>query len=228
MHNFKTDTAILLFSNTSTHEALEKQIVNSEYLFKHLHDKAFAKAQKTNLTVFHFNEKNQIGNTFGERISNAIASVFNKDYESVIVIGNDSPELHVNHIIDANKNLEKGKNTIGPSLDGGVYLFSIAKHQFQKDKFAVLPWKTSKLSKSLHDFLLTNVKNIHVLESLKDIDSEKDLLYFSTAYTYNTSTLKRIILEITKLFSKVEYFSLHYNSTSFTKTFYNKGSPKFV
>ncbi|WP_075340397.1 TIGR04282 family arsenosugar biosynthesis glycosyltransferase [Tenacibaculum agarivorans] len=228
MYNSKTDTAILLFSNTSTYEAIEKQIANSEHLFEYLHNKAFDKAQKTNLNVLHFNEKNQIGNTFGERISNAIASVFNKGYKNVIVIGNDSPELHVNHIIDANKNLEKGKNTIGPSLDGGVYLFSIAKHQFHKDKFAALPWKTSKLSKSLRIFLRSGNTYVQLLESLKDIDSGKDLLYFSTAYRYTTSTLKRIILEITKLISKTIYSNLNYNSTSFTKTFYNKGSPRLV
>ena len=57
MLNKSTNTAILLFSNTSQKEVKEKQIRNGQLLFKHLHQKALSEAQKTGLDILVFNEK---------------------------------------------------------------------------------------------------------------------------------------------------------------------------
>ena len=221
MLNKSTNTAILLFSNTSQKEVKEKQIRNGQLLFKHLHQKALSEAQKTGLDILVFNENNQVGTSFGERFSNAIQTVFNQGYDHVITIGNDSPELNSEHILIAHENLIRHRNTLGPALDGGVYLIGINKQQFLKDEFASLPWQTSELLNALTAFFTQKTLNPFLLQPLKDLDSKSDLFYFLKS---GTSVLKSIILTIITTFS-IPLYTEHTSSEAYIKNQHNKGSP---
>ncbi|WP_299712656.1 DUF2064 domain-containing protein [uncultured Tenacibaculum sp.] len=221
MLNKSTNTAILLFSNTSQKEVKEKQIRNGRLLFKHLHQKVLSEAQKTGLDILVFNENNQVGTSFGERFSNAIETVFNQGYDHVITIGNDSPELNSAHILIAHENLIRQRNTLGPALDGGVYLIGISKQQFLKDEFASLPWQTSELLNALTAFFTKKTLNPFLLQPLKDLDSKSDLFYFLNT---KNSVLESIILTIISTFSIPTYTEQTFSET-YIKNQHNKGSP---
>ena len=153
MLNTKKHTAILLFANTSEEEVKRKSIVKGNPLFQYLNQKTYLEAKKTGLDVIVFSEKLQRGNSFSERFSNAIESAFLQGYQHIISIGNDSPDLKAKHIAIAHENLNKGITTLGPSLDGGAYLITISKQQFNKKDFASLPWQSRTLFTSLKKYL---------------------------------------------------------------------------
>ncbi len=128
-------TAILVFARSSKEETVHKSIYNGAQLFDSLTDYTLEIASKTHLPYFHFSEEQQIGDTFGERFINAIQAVFEKGYEQVITIGNDTPQLKVSHIIEAEKQLSSNKSVLGPSADSGFYLMGLHKSQFDHYAF---------------------------------------------------------------------------------------------
>ena len=83
--------------------------------------------KKTQLSYFHFTEKNQKGSSFGERFTNAIQSVYDIGFEQIITIGNDSPHLQASQILETARTISKNKAVLGPSKDGGFYLMGLHK-----------------------------------------------------------------------------------------------------
>ena len=57
--------------------------------------------RKTKLTYFISNETNQVGTTFGEKITHYIQEIFTKGYQNVIVVGNDCIEIKAKHLLNA-------------------------------------------------------------------------------------------------------------------------------
>ena len=86
-------TAILIFANSAQKEAALKPFQSSKALYHLLNTKTIATAKKAGLPFFHYSESEQVGYSFGERFTSAITSVFNKGFENIIVIGNDTPHL---------------------------------------------------------------------------------------------------------------------------------------
>jgi hypothetical protein len=54
-------------------------------------------------------------------LSHAIQSVLDKGYDKVIVLGNDSPGLHLNHLQEAFLELQDKSVVLGPDFKGGTY-----------------------------------------------------------------------------------------------------------
>ena len=102
-------TAILVFANSSQEEISHKAIPKSGLLFDMLTQRTLKTVKKTKLPYFHLTEEHQVGDSFGERFTNAIQMVFTKGFEQIITIGNDTPQLRVSHILDASGHLENGK-----------------------------------------------------------------------------------------------------------------------
>lgn len=229
MFKTKTNIAILLFANSSQHEASEKSMANSSILFEHLNEKTLQKAQKTGLDVIISTEKEQVGNNFSQRFTNAISDVFEKGYNSVITIGNDSPDLTVVQLLKAQENLENNIATLGPSLDGGTYLIAISKEEFNEQQFASLPWQSSQLFTSLK-YLLKETSQVAVFAYLKDIDTLSDLQYFlHRSIKKTTSLLHKIIHCLISNHKTIQYYNFKETlpSTSLITKNYNKGSPLF-
>jgi hypothetical protein len=180
------------------------------------------------LTYFHISEKHQKGTSFGERFSNAVQSVFDKGFDNVITVGNDTPHLQTAHITTAAKALADGKTVIGPSLDGGFYLMGIHKADFNRENFQNLPWQKFNLLKSLLDNLQENSFPIVQLPTFRDIDSIKDILSL-------VNYIRSISVSIQRLFAlcllvKQRFFLLEeilYTSILLQNP-YNKGSPVLV
>jgi len=174
-HISKHKTAILVFARSSQEETTHKSIPNGKQLFDALTNHVLKTASKTQLPYFHFSEEKQIGNTFGECFTNAIKEIFDKGYDQIITIGNDTPQLKVSHILEAEKQLNANTSVLGCSTDGGFYLMGLHKSQFHPLAFQQLAWQTSDLSKQLLKRIKSENREVFQLPMLTDIDTSTDI-----------------------------------------------------
>ncbi|MEZ4859093.1 MAG: DUF2064 domain-containing protein [Flavobacteriaceae bacterium] len=222
----KRNTAILIFAQTALKESRKKGFKNSELLFEELNKQIIKKAAKSGLPYFHFSEKEQIGETFGERYTHAIEHIFSKGYENVITIGNDSPQLTTSHLIETAKFLENGNQlALGPSIDGGYYLMGISKARFNKHLFLNLPWQTSKIRSSILKVLSLKEEDVILFDALQDIDVFADIKRFSRFSKNLSKKILYILYAI--LFSKKEegIYQISFFLRTTTDSLFNKGSP---
>lgn len=133
--------------------------------------------ESTGIPIFHYHQDNQTGASFGERLANAYQEVFDLGYDSVISVGNDSPEINQLDWTNISEKLNNGENVIGPNLRGGTYLIGINKHQFNKSSFASLPWQSAKLFVALVQYC-KSFSAPSILEKLRDLNTFHDLRQF--------------------------------------------------
>lgn len=221
-------TAVLIFANSSKEEIRSKHLQRGEMLFDSLNNSVIRKVKQSKLTYFHISEKQQCGASFGERFTNALQSIFDKGFDKIIAIGNDTPHLQTAHIKTAAEALIKGNTVVGPSLDGGFYLVGIHKCDFNKEKFTKLPWQKITLLKSLLENLKENQSAVIQLPVFRDIDDMRDLLSL-------VGYIKTISISLQKLFAiciavKQQFYVLQDNFyiSQLSQNPYNKGSPVLV
>ena len=218
-------TAILIFANSAEFEATQKPFTNSVSLFETLNDQTLKLVEKTGLPFYHFSEKNQIGSCFGARFTNAIQSIYEKGYENVITIGNDTPHLQVQHILKAETALKNNDIVLGPSKDGGFYLMGLKKTCFNHNTFLKLPWQTARLNRSVSKLCQSNAIVLEFLEILQDVDTISDAKRIISSFRSLSENLIQLLhLQIsveknpkTVLFQAIE------SATSLL--YFNKGSP---
>lgn len=218
-------TAILVFANSSKEELEHKAIPKGKILFQGLTERAMLTAKKTGLPYFLITEREQYGNTFGERFVNAISSIYDRGFDNVITIGNDTPQLKVSDILNASKNIDLKKFVLGPSKDGGFYLMGLNKFHFDERAFKDLPWKTKFLTKKITQLIA--VANIHIMQlnTLMDLDSYSDLKRILKGFKANSAKLFQTIISIiasTKNYvhHRCIFIKLYHNNN-----YFNKGSP---
>lgn len=223
--SLKHKTAILVFANSSKEEVKNKTIVKGNELFDALTAHTLKTVEKSGLPYFHFSEEQQIGHSFGERFTNAIEAVFNKGYDTIITIGNDTPQLKPSDLLETEKQLKSEKFVLGPTIDGGFYLMGLQKNQFDASVFKTFAWQTSGLSKQLLQWVAENVQKTFFLQTLVDIDTVEDiksiLAYASSLPKVLLSTFLKIIAFNKNIRS--ETIVLYQNLT--LQTYHNKGSP---
>ncbi|TXD48058.1 DUF2064 domain-containing protein [Polaribacter sp. IC073] len=217
-------TAILIFANSAEKEVERKSFLSTE-VFSALNTQTLKTVEKSGIEYFHISEKQQVGNSFGERFSNAIDTIFKKGFDKVITIGNDTPHLKTHHLVATLQQLETKDVVLGPSKDGGFYLMGIKKAQFHKENFIKLPWQTNRLHKKIANIATAQNLEVQFLELLSDLDSKEDIQFILNSF-------KAIPLSILKLLQKLDFtfrstffeegFSIL--KTSFSKNL-NKGSP---
>lgn len=174
-------TAILFFSRSYTVDAEAKNLLKGKgrsknvQLTKALAARALQLAHQSDLPVYQIDEQQQVGDTFGKRISNAFQTVFAKGYEAVVCIGNDAASLdHVNWD-ELSRSLSNGVNVIGPDFRSGAYLIGLTYHSFRKGQFQNLRWQTKHLLIDLKGFCQTYQE----LEQVGDINDWTDLRLIS-------------------------------------------------
>ena len=218
-------TAILIFANSAKKESLNKPFQHAAVLFQELNTQIESKVKQTKLPYFIVSENLQIGNTFGERFTNAIQSIFNKGFDNVITVGNDTPHLKTSHINSAHKKLKTNNLVLGPSQDGGFYLMGISKEQFNAKHFRALPWQNSKIRQGITNLLSLKEVEVSLLETLNDIDSALDVKNIINSFRNLSTLIKSILLLIitsakAKTTHKTQFLELNLTSLHF-----NKGSP---
>ncbi len=218
-------TAILVFANSAKQDLANKHILRGEELFDILTRSTLKKAKKTGLPVFHFSDEDQIGASFGERFTNAIASVFNKGFSSIITIGNDTPHLKTHHLKHTAQQLAMGKTVIGPSIDGGFYLLGLQKSNFDLTEFQNLPWQRFGLYHQISLWLHQESSELIKLPVLQDLDNERDLQSILSFSTSLSSTILLLIINLLKSNRSLFYTNQNFSSQYSNSFPYNKGSP---
>lgn len=217
-------TAILVFANNAEKELISKSI-RSASVFDLLNTETLKTVRKTGLPYYHYSEKEQIGKTFAERFTNAIKSVYDRGYDTVISIGNDTPHLSAHHILKAKHQLESSDYVLGPSTDGGFYLMGFKKTHFNKERLEALPWQTYKLRRHLNTELNQQSLSVVYLEILSDIDDPSDIDRVLESFKKLASKIRKLLIRIRNISIKIATtFKIFYSSTIF-KLLYNKGSP---
>ena len=117
----------------------------------------------------------QNGIDLGERLISIFEQLFSSGYDSVTIIGSDSPNLPVAFIKRSLSNLKESKVdvTLGPCKDGGYYLIGLK--VLYDNLFKGISWSTS----SVFDETIENIKKLglgaSVLPEWYDIDDNEDL-----------------------------------------------------
>lgn len=141
----------------------------------------FYKGSK-NLFPFNFPVIKQRGRNLGKIISNSINHLKNLGYHKIIIIGSDSPDIPEDYFYDVVKSLDEYDYVIGPTEDGGFYLFGCT--EYTEGLFLGIRWSTS----SVCGILLKNIailsKTYKLLPLWYDIDDKKSLLRWQNLLSY--------------------------------------------
>jgi hypothetical protein len=177
-------TAILLFSRNPKEEVATKKFTfrRSQEAVGVLLKHSLRQARKTKLPLFTCYSPQQCGNTFGERLANALEDVFKSGYNNVLIIGNDSPGLSAGLLQKANRTLLSGQLVLGPAMDGGVYLIGINRAAYDRHQFLNLLWETPDLQASWRRYISEKSLALTRLCSLNDIDTAADFWHFFRHY----------------------------------------------
>jgi hypothetical protein len=146
-------------------------------------------------------------------------------YEGIITIGNDTPELSAQQILQASQALENGKFVLGPSKDGGFYLMGLRVNWFDYTAFLNLPWQTPTLTMAIKNTIGPAAGSLWLLPALTDLDGFADLkrlLRLATNIPSGILSLIQILLAGISSFSRESGFR---HLGIFAAPPYNKGSP---
>jgi len=136
--------------------------------------------------------KIQDGADLGQRMSNALAEVFKNNFEKVLIIGTDIPDLSSDLINQALSQLDKNDIVIGPSTDGGYYLLGMKK--FHPDLFNNIQWSSAEVLNKTLDIIIQKELKFCLLTELMDIDTEADLkIWYSKINVKNSHPVKKFI-----------------------------------
>lgn len=120
----------------------------------------------------------QQGDGLGERLEKAFVTAFSLGFESVAVIGTDSPDLPLSYLEESFRLLERGdaEAVFGPAADGGYYLVALRSNY--PGLFWNIPWSTNQvLEKSLTAAASLGLQ-VACLPVWHDMDTVEDLRRF--------------------------------------------------
>lgn len=221
-------TAILIFARSSECEANIKSFPQSKEIFDSFNEHTLQLVSKTNLPYYRITEQEQVGDSFGERFTNALQSIYDLGYQSVIVIGNDTPHLTTKHLRQAEKNLHANKVVLGKAIDGGFYLLGIKKDYFNAELFLKLPWQTQQLSTALSKLFLTYKIEVVRLETLVDIDALRDIKRLLQSTKKLDSRIRLLLLKIAEVLTFLFSPLVLFYKEILKSYYYNKGSPFII
>lgn len=119
----------------------------------------------------HFIKEVQHGDNLGARMGNAFEHVLKK-HDKVLIIGSDCPQLDLMTISNAYQQLESHDYVIGPSVDGGYYLFGMK--AYSANVFHDIEWSTESVLSQTIDRIQQENKTHSLLQELSDVDYKED------------------------------------------------------
>jgi rSAM/selenodomain-associated transferase 1 len=115
----------------------------------------------------------QRGENLGERLTNCFADLFALGFESVVVIGADSPTLPGEYVFDAFECFEADDDVVvGPTEDGGYYL--IGMRNLHKRIFEDIPWGGAGALDATMELARDAGLNLVLLPEWRDVDTPED------------------------------------------------------
>lgn len=173
-------TALLLFSRSAQAEAKSKRLFrrakHNQKAAKGFIHRTIKTASQCGLPVHVCDEQVQTGNSFGEKLANAITQTFAKGYSKLIVIGNDCPGLTKLIVEKAAADLERQGCILGPTLKGGVYLIGLTAALFDNAAFQKIAWQTPSVFQELEALANITGSGVSILPPLDDINTASDVM----------------------------------------------------
>ncbi len=117
----------------------------------------------------------QSGNDLGERMKNCFDDLFRMNFQSVIIVGADTPTLPNEIIAEAFAILTEEKNTVavGPTTDGGYYLIGMnSPHPVLFDN---IHWSSDQVMIETQQIATQNQIKLSLLPEWFDVDAPADL-----------------------------------------------------
>jgi hypothetical protein len=116
----------------------------------------------------------QRGGDLGERLTNCFADLFEFGFDSVVVIGADSPTLPEEILIEAFDSLVSENDVvIGPAEDEGYYLVGMRK--LHAKVFSGIPWGTDRTLAATKARVREAGLNLKLLPVWYDVDTPEGL-----------------------------------------------------
>ena len=116
----------------------------------------------------------QRGDTLGERLENCFADLFEHGFNSVVIIGGDSPALPVENLLTAFDSLtDAGQIVLGPAADDGYYL--IGMRQLHPRVLEDIPWSTNEVLAVTRRRIQEAKLNLIELPVCYDVDTPEEL-----------------------------------------------------
>ena len=150
------NTAIVIFADSAIECSKHRKLLRNEEanlnLFKNLNRNTLRIARDASVPYFVFDEEVQQGRRYGERIANAIRTVYNQGFEKVVVIRSDCPGITVSLLEMAMVILQEKPMVVGPAQSGGIYLVGISRSIFNERTFGGLHWESNLLRHDLVNY----------------------------------------------------------------------------
>ena len=115
----------------------------------------------------------QNGEDLGERMSDAFFHAFKNNYEMVLILGSDIPEISVDTIGSAFSYLSESNVVISPSEDGGYSLLGTDK--YYPLLYQNIEWSSDSVFEKTKEVIESNNLHLKVLPVLNDVDTLPDL-----------------------------------------------------
>ncbi len=129
----------------------------------------------------------QQGMNLGKRLQNGFATMFMNEYQQVIALASDSPDLPIEILQTAVSSLQTNKVVIGPATDGGYYLIGFSNDFFIPDAFEEISWSTETVFQETLSRIESVTHQVHVLPQWADIDTKSELKEFYETYQMQPS-----------------------------------------
>lgn len=121
-----------------------------------------------------FYKQVQHGNDFGERMQHAFAFLFQLQYEKVVMIHSDSPQLSSDHLQEAFDQLKTNDIAIGPNTSGAYYLLGL--RSFFAPFFLNKDWNSKTVYNSTLEDATAAGLTVATIDQLKVVDTLNDWL----------------------------------------------------
>ena len=128
----------------------------------------------------------QVGETIGARMQNAIAEAYRLGFGPTVIIGTDIPTLPMGYIQEAFKQLKKQPQepsiVLGPSADGGYYLIGCSGSV--PPIFDGIAWGTEQVLTQTLQRITERHLSALLLPFWYDVDTVQDLRFLSAHLAY--------------------------------------------
>jgi glycosyltransferase A (GT-A) superfamily protein (DUF2064 family) len=116
----------------------------------------------------------QSGDTFGDRLLNAVADAWTTLGGPLLVAGTDTPDLDSRHLVRTRDAVTADSDLVvlGPAADGGLYLIASAR---PIPELARVRWRRTDTRQQLLTLLRAAGRPVLQLEKLGDLDARPDL-----------------------------------------------------
>jgi hypothetical protein len=208
-------TAILLFTRTADDEGRHKRFVQdgnslvNQSLATGFINRTIGELKKSGFPFFIISSERQVGNSFGERLTNAFLQVFHLGFEHVIAVGNDAPQLNTGLLNQAASLLQEQKLVVGPDKRGGAYLIGLSKNSFDAEALNRIHWNTTQVSSELIEWMQNASMAYSTLNSITDINGSSELTFLLRSKIFFSrffQKLRSILASAVSLSSYTELF----------------------